>query len=178
MEQVCRHFQTGFCKFGELCRKHHVKVICNKENCDSKDCNERHPKICRYFNSNQACKFGITCSYLHVTLKEKGDIFQLTSKVNQLESLIKSMSQKIDKLTIELEVVKSNKEINTNDISSEKEIKCDLCEYTASTSTVLKRHVTMKHKKNVQSVETLTSLSVNYVSMIVIHHLHSNPTYP
>ena len=64
------------------------------------------------------------------------------------------MSQKIDKLTIELEVVKSKKEINTNDITNEKEIKCDSCEYTASTSTVLKRHVTMKHKKNVQSVET------------------------
>ena len=153
MEQVCRHFQTGFCKFGELCRKHHVKVICDKENCDSKDCNERHPKICRYFNSNQVCKFGSTCSYLHVTLKEKGEIFLLNSKVNQLESLIKSMSQKIDKLSIELEVVKTKKEINTNDIPSEKEIKCEVCEYTASSGTVLKRHVTMKHKKNEQSVE-------------------------
>ena len=162
MEQVCKHFQTGFCKFGELCRKHHVKVICNKENCDSKDCNERHPKICRYFNSNQVCKFGITCSYLHVTLKEKGDIFQLTSKVNQLESLIKSMSQQIDKLIIELEVVKSKKEIDTNDISSEKEIKFEFCEYTTITSILWK---------------LITSLSVNYVSMIVICHLHSNPTY-
>ena len=153
MEQVCRHFQTGFCKFGEFCRKHHVKVICSKEKCNGKDCNERHPKTCKYFNSNQVCKFGKTCSYLHVTLKEKGDIFQLTRKVNQLESLIKSMSQQIDKLIIELKVVKSKKEINTNDISSEKEIKCDLCEYTASTNTVLQRHVTIKHKKDVQSVK-------------------------
>ena len=65
------------------------------------------------------------------------------------------MSQQIEDLTLELEVVKSKKEINSNDISSEK-IMCDLCEYTASSSTVLKRHVTMKHKKDVQSVDIPT----------------------
>ena len=104
--------------------------------------------IKRYFTSNQVCKFDITYSYLYVTLKERGDIFQLNNKTNQLESLAKSMSQKI-----ELDVVKTKKEINTNDLSSEKEIKCDLCEYTASSSTVLKRHVTMKHKRNEKSAE-------------------------
>ena len=66
------------------------------------------------------------------------------------------MSQQINSLTIELEVVKSEKEINSNDISTEKN-KCDLCEYTASSSTVLKRHVTMKHKKDVQSVDIPTN---------------------
>ena len=100
----------------------------------------------------------VICSYLHVTLTENDDIFQLTSKVNQLESIIKSMSQTIYKLTIYLEVVKTKKEFNTNDISSEKEINCDLCGYIASTNTVLKRHVTMKHNKNEQSVETPNQL--------------------
>ena len=97
-------------------------------------------------------------------MKEKGDIFQLNNKVNQLESLVKSMSQKIDQLTIVSEVVKTKKERNTNDLSSEKEIKCDLCEYTASLSTVLKCHVTMKHKKMSSMRKPQTSLSVNYVS--------------
>ena len=152
MEQVCSHFKTGFCKFGEFCRKHHVKVICSKEKCNGKDCTERHPKTCKYFKTNQVCKFGMSCSYLHVTLKEGGEIFQLTSKVNDLESLINSMSQKIDNLTKELEVVKTKKETNANEMSSEQTIKCDLCEYTASTSTVLKRHVTINHKKNAQLV--------------------------
>ena len=143
-----------------------MKVICSKENCSGKDCSERHPKTCKYFTSNQVCKFGLTCSYLHVTLKEKGDILQLTSKVNQLESLIKSMSQQIDNLTIELEVVKTKKEINTNEISSEKEIKCDTCDYTASSSTVLKRHVTMNHKINAQLVETKRHVTSKHKTVI------------
>ena len=54
----------------------------------------------------------------------------IQSTVSTFRQVFASMSQKIDKLTIELEVVKSKKIINTNDISSEKEIKCDLCEYT------------------------------------------------
>ena len=111
MEQVCKHFKTGFCKFGELCRKHHVKKICTKENCKGKNCSERHPKVCRYFNSNEACKFGATCSYLHVINKEKGDICQLTSKVHELESMIKIMSQQIEDLAIELEVVKTKNQL-------------------------------------------------------------------
>ena len=67
------------------------------------------------------------------------------------------MSQQLEHITIELEVVKSKKEINSKDSSSEK-IKFDLCEYTASSSTVLKRHVTMKHKKDVQSLDIHTQL--------------------
>ena len=37
-----------------------------------------------------------------------------------------------------------------------KQNKCDLCEYTASSYIVLKRHVTMKHKKEVQFVDIPT----------------------
>ena len=51
--------------------------------------------------------------------------------------------------------MKSKKEINSYDISTEQS-KCDLCEYTASSSIVLKRHVTMNYKKDVQSVDIPT----------------------
>jgi hypothetical protein len=135
--------------------ENHVKKICTKENFKGKNCSGRHSKVCRYFNINEACKFSATCSYLHVINKEKGDICQLTSIVHELKSMIKIMSQQIEHLTFELEVVKSKKEINSNNISSEK-VKCDLCEYTASSSTVLKRQVTMKHNKDVQSLDIPT----------------------
>jgi hypothetical protein len=100
----------------------------------------------------------MSCSYLHVTSNENDTISQLTSKVSHLESLIKSMSEQIDSLTIELGVVKSKKEINSKDISTEQN-KCDLCEYTASSSTVLKCHVTMKHKKDVHSLDIPTKFT-------------------
>ena len=60
-----------------------------------------------------------------------------------------------NRLTSELEVVKTKKEINTNDILGENKIKCDLCEYTASTNTVLKRHVTIKHKFKCELCDTI-----------------------
>ena len=56
----------------------------------------------------------------YVISMEKGDICQLTGKVHELESMIKYMAQQIEHLTIELEVVKSKKDIDFNDISSEK----------------------------------------------------------
>ena len=147
MEQVCKHYQTGYCKFGEHCRKHHVNIICKKENCNSKDCIERHPKICKYFTVGNACKFDDSCSYLHVKRNENSDISELTNKVNQLESMIINMSLQIKSLTEELEVVKTETEISTTiETSSEKILKCEHCDYTANTSTVLKRHVTRKHK--------------------------------
>ena len=65
------------------------------------------------------------------------------------------MSQQMDSLTIELEVVKSKKEINSNATLTEQN-KCNLCEYTASSSTVLKHHVTMKHKKDVKDLDIPT----------------------
>ena len=80
-------------------------------------------------------------------------VIQCIILTNQLESLIKIMLHQIENLTFQLEVDKTNKEINTNDVVSQNKVKCDLCEYTASTSIGLKRHVTMKHKNNMQSVE-------------------------
>ena len=56
-------------------------------------------------------------------------------------------------MTHKLDIGNSKKEINGHDIFSENKIKCDLCEYTASTSTVLKHHVTINLKKIVQSVD-------------------------
>ena len=57
------------------------------------------------------------------------------------------MSLQIKSFTEILKVVKRKTEISaTFDTSSEKILKCEHCGYTANTSTVLKRHVTRKHK--------------------------------
>ena len=72
-------------------------------------------------------------------------------KLNHFKSLNKSTPQQIEKLTHELDVVKTKKETNIYDVFIQNKIKCDLCEDTASTSTALKCHVTVKHKKIVQS---------------------------
>ena len=141
MEQlVCKHFQTGFCKFAEHCSKQHVKEICQTNKCGSKTCIQRHPNICKYFTTHNACKFGDTCAYQHKISKENSNIKELVDKLFVLENTVQVMSQKIEVLENKLQ--NDNKESD----SSSKLYKCDHCDYNANTSTVLKRHTISKHK--------------------------------
>ena len=133
---VCKHFQTGFCKFRNECRKLHIKEICQNKDCTSQSCNKRYPKPYKYYKSNQACKFGEFCCYEHFKSTEQNDNEKLLEKVTQMENTIKTMSKQLKLLE---EKVKCN---NCEQLS------CEVCEYKASSSTVLKRHVSTKHKKN------------------------------
>jgi hypothetical protein len=140
MEQVvCHHFQTGFCKFGEHCRKRHVQEICQTKQCKSKACIQRHPNVCKYFATQNTCKFGEKCAYQHKISKDKSEINELVARVGALENTIQVMSQKIKVLEDELQNEKKESD------SQVKIFKCDHCNYNASTSTVLKRHTTLKH---------------------------------
>ena len=98
------------------------------------------------FISNQVCKFYMTSSYIYFILKEKSYIIQFISKLNQFESLNMSMLPQIENSTHKLYVGNSKKEINFHNVFSWNTIKCDLCEHTASKSTVLKRLLTIRHK--------------------------------
>ena len=55
---VCKHFQTGYCKFGRSCKKQHISESCLKADCNSKACLQRHPKQCKFFSQSGFCKFG------------------------------------------------------------------------------------------------------------------------
>ena len=91
----CKYYQYGFCKFGDFCRKQHVKEVCSQKFCREKMCLKRHPKPCRNFKSALSCKFGDTCAYKHVTLNTHSDIDDLKANIKSLEGTITDMSQKI-----------------------------------------------------------------------------------
>ena len=130
-QPVCKHFQTGFCKFGDGCCKRHVKETCEAKNCNKK-CAFRHPKPCKYFTLNKFCKFGEACCYKH-----SGDPvdIHLREQVRSLQATVDSMAETLKAL--EAQIVKLK---NAN--------KCDLCDYTAASSTALKTHITKKHKES------------------------------
>ena len=71
------------------------------------------------------------------------------------------MVPQIENPTHKLDIVNSKKEINIHDIFMGNKIKCDLCEYTASKSNVLKNLVTIEHLIIVHSLEILMKFYVN-----------------
>ena len=100
---VCKHYQTGYCKFKEHCQKHHVKDICETENCKSKTCNYRHPKVCKYLTAHNTCKFGEHCAYQHKIPKASTEINVIVNKLNALENSANILSEKIVILEKKLE---------------------------------------------------------------------------
>ena len=142
MEHVCKYFQCGFCKFGENCRKQHVKEVCPIQSCAVSSCTKRHPKVCRYFLVQKSCKFGDHCSYKHISNSNQNNIDELKEKIVFLEDSIQSMAVKIHELTEEVTNIKRD----IPEKNEEMRYKCSQCSYTTSTNAVLKRHITMKHK--------------------------------
>jgi hypothetical protein len=145
---VCRYFQTGYCKFKEHCRKHHIKELCETVKCTSKTCKYRHKRICKFFMANKTCKFGEHCEYLHKNTGPNSEIDILVDQTSTLKNTVKILSEKITILEAKMQN-KTDKKIP----SSKQTFKCEVCEYKASTKSVLKRHTTTKHKKTIPPPE-------------------------
>ena len=132
---VCKHFQTGFCKFADKCKRQHEKEICQTTHCSLKTCRKRHPKLCKFFSLNHFCKFGDLCCYKHLIAESQSTPHLLTvlqTKVDEMEQIIKSLQSEIVAL----------RDIN----------KCEVCDYMATSSTSLKAHTNKKHKHASQAV--------------------------
>ena len=73
MRRKCRYYNRGHCKYRERCKFYHPRDICKKHlesgKCDIKECSDRHPKVCKYWNtSNNGCKRKTECDFLHEDL--------------------------------------------------------------------------------------------------------------
>ena len=71
IEKKCRYHNRGHCKYKKECRFRHSNNICKTHledgKCDQKVCQNRHPKVCKWWQGNSGCR-RIDCDYLHVTL--------------------------------------------------------------------------------------------------------------
>ena len=157
MDGVCKYFQCGFCKFGESCRKQHIKETCLTQSCTLTSCTKRHPKVCKYFLVQKICRFGEKCSYKHIDNSNQNDILELREKIVILENAVQFLTAQISELTEEVSNVKKYyPQEETENI-----FKCSHCSYTASSNIVLKRHITRKHK----NLEPVKELSCNQCSL-------------
>lgn len=94
---VCKHNQTGFCKFRQDCKKYHVNEICpNIEICKDTKCTLRHPKTCQTFEVLGKCKFA-NCAYRHLSNSTNQKVECLEKVVEELMVEIVKLGQSIKK---------------------------------------------------------------------------------
>ena len=116
--KVCPYRKFGYCKFQEECKMKHLEEVCDKNlKCKNiKECHKRHPRNCKRFTSEDGCRFNEDCAYSHQVnrqdeeqkkFKEKVDILEeKVGKLDQLDIVIKALTQKVISLEHELEILK------------------------------------------------------------------------
>ena len=109
LETLCLHNKFGYCKFSETCRKFHMKEICQIERCEVQECLKRHPKICKYYEQYQRCKFGEFCAYSHRSINENVQtselISDLSSRIGVLERKIEDKDREINDLNEKVKAI-------------------------------------------------------------------------
>ena len=121
----CIYFKFGFCKYGDRCRKIHVKEKCEESNCIVENCSRRHQKPCKYFMMFQNCKFGEYCEFLHTKSITAFEIESLTKRVQLLEENLLTNEEKIEISEIQRKVEhleKENKEDKKNVAAAVKDL--------------------------------------------------------
>ena len=150
-DEICQFQKFGYCKFEEKCKRKHLKEVCDSlSRCQNKkECQKRHPKRCRRFDSESSCRFQEKCAYDHQAceideekkeLKEKvkhleEKVVQLAKKVEngkveQMEPVVKALTRKVLSLENEILEIKKNKSrevLNDKENKTEKGIHKDNC---------------------------------------------------
>ena len=150
MQTICKHNQTGYCKFGQKCHRHHIDAICkNERSCSKPLCNFRHRNPCKYFNVNGKCKF-TNCAYSHKKSESSVKIEQLETEVNNLKDkifeLCNNMSEMMAKL-MNLEVNEYHNEWLHEPVATKTKspYECEQCDYKCNTEIMLRKHTNTKH---------------------------------
>ena len=105
--KICMFHQHGHCKFGSLCRHFHTQHTCTNALCDKSTCTSRHPKHCRFYTKFSLCKFGTSCSFLHVDTAEGNDIEQLKTDLKHVLDLIKGKEIEMKALEDQVNMLES-----------------------------------------------------------------------
>ena len=123
---LCKHNQSGFCKYKLECRKRYENKLCSEAStCTSKECPYRQPKVCRNYYGEGKCRFGESCSDKHekefkkdLKVKEvmdqhKNEINSIKEEMNKLKEVVSLMEKQIIVLNQELH---TSKETNVGEL--------------------------------------------------------------
>ena len=139
---ICQYNKFGHCRFGAKCRKQHCDVICESNSCDIFNCENRHPKRCKYWQEYGLCKFGSYCSYVHIASSEES--LKLSIEIFRKELIC--IGTKVDDL--KLEFCNSKEDLNEKFILLKDELETKWMD-TSNQLTVLDE-VAALHKQQVE----------------------------
>ena len=119
INSICKYNKFGFCKFLTSCRNYHVNEKCQEISCENRTCLKRHPKICKYFELYNRCKFGEYCAFEHrenPLLKEinklnikcgtlEGDLNDKLNEVFDLRKKVEALEQVLEEVVIRVETI-------------------------------------------------------------------------
>ena len=163
----CYHHNRGYCSFGDKCRYQHFSEVCDKNICREKECEKRHPVICRYKDDCKFFKFN-HCAFKHIDIKRDVASKDLEVKIKSFTDDIKRLEREITALKNDIsikekELLESRMEIKqlklsvNLDIQEEKDIKnenIDLkkqIEVLENENTTLKIKLKLQDQMNVES---------------------------
>ena len=102
---ICLFNKFGYCKYKEVCRKHHINDICSDSSCDFLTCRLRHPKLCNWYSEYGRCKFQ-PCAFRHE--EKENDI----KKILEENSKVMSKLEAVEKSLAELEAKEKETFVN------------------------------------------------------------------
>ena len=129
-DEICKHYNRGYCYKREHCDEKHPDKVCNDTNCDEESCGMRHPNP---YNFGFRCKFKKKkiCLYSHVTLASDDDKkfdevkkrLVMVEKENKVlkasnQDLLKKMEGKFQSLDNKIELLRKANELKEDKISS------------------------------------------------------------
>ena len=166
MEAICKFNKYGHCRYGEFCNFYHEDKRCQKEVCDHKACNFRHPKKCRNIATGKKCKFEDSCDFDHGDDQRSNadeEVKTWKAKVESLERIIETKDKEIGDLRkvlddtgisqfngIDDDVISVTTVENESDADSEESSEtlnyCELCDFKTHNCKGLKIHMGKSHK--------------------------------
>ena len=176
----CRYYNRGYCKFQEECNFAHPSTICQdllkNGKCYLRQCPDRHPKICRYWQREEGCRRSQYCTYLHQQNQVHRNPVQATENEDSAnqpinvesdsgfsfpcplcrneftseESLREHTNATHDKIAQlncnDCDFNTDNENILQTHIEEVHTFQCNMCNYSAKTKGWLTRHINTSHQ--------------------------------
>ena len=112
---ICKYENFGFCKKREDCENLHPTENCFVDNCNIINCTKRHPQPCRFFGTQEGCRFGSSCKFDHRRqMCLQSELQEMKNKQAIQEDTIRQLNERITSLETKLSTL-GNDTLVSND---------------------------------------------------------------